>query len=193
MGKKQATDNIRNLHYAIAIIDETTGKVTYNAPEKISDFQKIKISVSSNTDKHYADGGVCDVINNFEGGKAEIDTYGIDNKTIALIEGHKVDANGVMISSAEDEAPYIALGFEAMKRNKKKRFVWLLLCKKSLGSEEYETRKGKSDPKGTNLSFELIQREDGIWKYTIDEDDENAPKNLNETWFKKVYDGSFSV
>lgn len=189
--KKNAVQDVKNIYRATATVAED-GSVTYEKPKKLFDSQKIALSVSTTTDKYYTTDGV-DVINSFEGGTLAITNYGLDNATLVEIEGHTVDDNGVIIHSSKDEAPYQAIGFEIEKRNKKKRYVWLLMCKKKIDNEEYEVKEGKINPKSESLTFEITEGPDGEWKYSIDEDDANAPTDLDSKWFEKVYDGKFAT
>lgn len=189
---KQATIGVKDLCYAVATV-AADGTVTYATPKPIASVQKIGLSVSASSDKHYADDTTVDIINNFEGCSASIDTYGIDNATIAELEGHTVDTNGIMVENENDEAPYIAIGFKSKKRNDKYRFMWLLLGKKQADSEEYETKKEKKDPKSSSMSFEFVPRADGNWRYKVDEDDISAPADLATKFLATVYDGTWPI
>lgn len=188
--KKQATQDVKNIYYALATIAED-GSVTYATPKKVFDLQKIALSVATSTDKQYTSDGV-DIINSFEGGTLTLNTYGIDNSTLAELEGHKVDSNGVVVEKTSDEAPYTAIGFEAIKRNGESRFVWVLLCKKKYDNEEYEVKEQKINPKNSTLTFEITERTDKNWRFKVDTDDKNAPDDLESKWFNKVYDGTWA-
>ncbi len=189
--KKQASQDVKNIYYAKATLDENGDITLHEAPKKVFDTQTIKLSVSSSTDKHYTSDGP-DVIENFEGGTLELGTYGIEEAVLADMEGHQVDSNGVTIKKATDEAPYVAIGYEIEKRNKKSKFTWFPQCKKKLGSEEYEVKGEKINPKGSTLAFEIIETTEGIWNYTVSEDDASAPVDLKDKWFTKVYDGTWA-
>lgn len=189
--KKQATQDVKNIYYAKATVAED-GKVTYDTPKKIFDLQKIALSVSGSTDRYDTSDGP-DIINNFEGGQLTLNTYGIDNATLAELEGHKIDENGITIEKSDDEAPYVAIGFEVIKRNKESRFIWLLLCKKKYDNEEYEVKQKKINPKGSTLTFEITERADKQWRNKVDSDDTNAPADLKDKWFKNVYDGTWAA
>ena len=189
---KQATVGVKDLCYAIATV-ATDGSVTYAAPKTITSVQKIGLSVSASSDKYYADDAVADIVNNFEGASVTIDTYGIDNATIAELEGHTVDENGVMVESKNDDPPYIALGFKSKKRNSNYRYVWLLLGKKQADSEEYETIKDKEEPKSSQLTFEFVARADDNWRYKVDGDDPTIDPGLADVFLTQVYDGTVPV
>ena len=191
MAGKQAPVGLKDLHYAIATIAED-GTVTYEEVKKISDVQTATITPSVSTDKYYADDTTADIVNSFDGCTVELTTYGIKNSILAELEGHETDENGVTIEKADDEAPYIALGFRSKKRNGKYRYVWLLLGKKQLDKEEYESKQDKENPKSTTLTFQFVARADGFWRYRVDEDDENAPADLADKWFTQVYDGTWA-
>lgn len=189
--KKQATQDVKNIYYAKATIEED-GTVTYETPKKLFDLQKIKLTVSTSSEKYYTSDGI-DIINNFEGGSLDLDTYGIEDAALFELEGTTADSNGVYTSRSNDEPPYVAIGYEMEKRNGKSKFVWLLLCKKKLSGEEGEVKKDKISPKGSVLPFDVIERSDKQWRHTISEDDTNAPADLKDKWFEKVYDGQWAA
>jgi len=155
--------------------------------------QKIGLSVASSQDKYYADDSTVDIINNFDSATVTIDTYGLNNATIAELEGHTVDTNGIMVEKSSDEAPYIALGFKSLKRNAKYRLVWLLLGKKQNDNEEYETIKDKQDPKSATSTFQFVPRADKNWRYKVDEDDATVAEDILTKFFTNVYDGTLPV
>ena len=189
--KKQAIVDIERLYYAIATINDD-GTITYSAPKKLYDVQKIALSIKTSSDKNYTTDGE-DIVGNFEGGTITINTYGIDNATLNELEGHEVDSNGVTVENTNDDPPYIAIGFESKKRNGESRFIWIYLCKKQLDSEEYEVKKGKTEPKEATSTFEISQKKDGNWRAKVDTDDKDVPSNLSQKWFEKVYDGSMAA
>lgn len=186
--KKHAIQDVKNIYYALVTADDN-GTITYAVPKLLYESEQIDISVNTSTIKKYTTGGT-DVINDFEGGQIVIKTYGMDNVTVAEVEGHEIDSNGVVIEKSDDDSPYVAIGFEAIKRNGESRFVWLLYCKKKHDNEEYTKKAEKTDPKSSTLTFEVTERADKQWKNVIDSDDTNAPDDLRTKWFEKVYDGT---
>lgn len=186
--KKHAIIDVKNIYYSKISIDEDN-VLTYGQPNLLYESEQIDLSVTTSTLKKHTTGGI-DVINDFEGGEATIKTYGIDNATLAEIEGHEIDSNGVVIEKSDDEPPHVAIGFQAIKRNNASRFVWLLYCKKKYNSESYVKKTEKTDPISSTLTFDVSERIDKQWKNIIDSDDTNAPEDLENKWFKNVYDGS---
>lgn len=185
--KLQAIQDIVSAYYAIATVADD-GAVTYGTPKKIYDLQKVKLSVTTSSDKHYTSDGV-DAIINFEDGTLDIDTYGIEQSILNEMEGITVDGNGVTNDNTSDEAPYLAIGYEFIKRNLKSKFTWLPLCKKKAEGEEAEVKKQKIEPKGTVLSFDVFERKDGNWRSRVSEDDIGVdPVKLKANWFTAVYE-----
>lgn len=193
MSNKLATVGIKDFHFAIAT--ELDGAITYGTPKPIKDIQRISIQPSTSTDKYYADDNTADILDSFDGATVSADFYGVAYKIISEISGSEIDSNGVIVEKGLDEAPYIAIGFRSLKRNKKYRYVWLVYGKKTTHNEEMETVKEKQDPKSMTLPFEFITSpETNIWKYTVDEEDlSEGLTDIETKWFAKVYDGNFGA
>lgn len=70
-----------------------------------------------------ADDAASEVVEAFKNGTLSL---GIDDigKIAAALLGVRTDANGVMVSSGEDTASPVAIGFRARKSNGKYRYFW---------------------------------------------------------------------
>lgn len=56
--------------------------------------------------------------------KGTMEMADIPPAMLAILLGHTVDENGVVIANAEDKPPYFAWGFKSEKTNGKDRYVW---------------------------------------------------------------------
>lgn len=188
----KALKGLRDLHYAIATIAED-GSVTYAVPKPIRNLQKMGLDIKVSGDKYYADDSIAHIENNFEGCAVQLELLGVGTEEEAELKGAVIDENGVMIDSATDIPPYIALGFRAARADNKYRYVWLTLGKMQPSKEDYQTQEQKKQLQSVALNFEFDKRADGVWRYKTDEDSENAPADLKTKWFEKVYDGNFNT
>ena len=73
-------------------------------------------------------------------------TTNLDSSVVSALTGARVDSNGVLVSSAEDTAPYVAVGFRAKKSDGKYKYVWLYRVKFGVPTENAAT-------KGSSISF----------------------------------------
>jgi len=92
-----------------------------------------------------------------------------------------------MKSNANDVAPEVAILFESLKANGKKRFVKLL---KGTFSEPDDTNKTKEDKiafQTQKISGKFVIREfDGDWKHTTDEDAVGFVAGTGTAWYTAV-------
>lgn len=81
--------------------------------------------------------------------------------------GHKLSADGGLIMSVEDEANYIAVGFESGSK-----LVWLYKAKFRPTEEANSTKvAGETSFKSYGFSGEALPLEDGTVKHTVRTDD----------------------
>lgn len=183
MGKRIA--GFSSPHIALLIADSAEA-ITYEKPEKLARGVKATVDPKTSSDKTYSDDVVEDIFNDFESIDVGLDINTLSNADRAKIQGSTI-VNGMLLESKNDEAPFLALGFKALKTNGKYRYVWLLKGKFALASDDYETQKEKRDPKTQSLKAEFVPREkDGYWRLMVDEDDEGVDPDIITNWFTEV-------
>lgn len=133
--KKANRINVKNIVYAILEKDDSSG-VTYKDIKPFGKAMQIQLTPTLATGVLYGDGVKQESISKLTGITAVVDVNKIFIDVRAEIQGNKFE-NGVLIESADDEPPYIALGYEIGQTGKESEYVWLL--------------KGKAQPYGSTV------------------------------------------
>ena len=165
--------SLRRLHYAVMtdVDAETHGEV-----------KTLTMPISLNLTPNFSDAG-------FDAGDRQVAYENqLDSITIAgeLADlptdvqvdwfGHKKSADGGLIMNVEDEANYLAVGFESGKK-----LVWLYKAKFKPTEESNATKKkGETAFKQYGFSGEALPLEDGTIKHTVRTDDEGVTVTSDE-------------
>ena len=188
---------LRDLHYIkLKTDDEKTG-VEYDygtsgtdKPKKIAGAISARISPSSNTATLYADDGPDEVASSLGEITVELNVKDLSLDVQADLLGHTV-TSGVMYRSADDVAPYVAIGFRSVKSNGKYRYVWLYKGKFNLPEQEYRTKEDTPEFQIPTITGTFVKRiYDGAWQAVVDEDDldSDEPEIDVSEWFDSVYE-----
>jgi phi13 family phage major tail protein len=189
---------LRDLHYIKLKTDNDAG-VEYDyglsgtdKPVNIAGAINARISPSSNTATLYADDGPDEVATALGEIAVEIVAKDLSLDVQADLLGHTV-TSGVMYRSADDVAPYVAIGFKSLKSNGKYRYVWLYKGKFDLPEQEYKTKEDTPEFQTPTITGTFVKRiYDGAWQAIVDEDDldSESPEIDLDTWFDEVYEAS---
>jgi len=174
---------LESLHYAI-LTDGATP--TYGVPAIIAPAITAKITPKVNMDMLYADNKGIEVAQTLSEVDVELNTQDIPLEVQAALLGHTLDSTkGVLTKSANDIAPYVAIGFKAKKANGKYRYVWLLKGMFQELEEDYATKEDKVKFSTPTLKGTFLPRQDGAIEYTADED--SGYTGGDSGWFTAVY------
>ncbi|MFV9511806.1 major tail protein [Tepidibacillus sp. LV47] len=161
---------MKDLYYAKLTKDDTTG-VTYEAPTLIAGAISSKISAKTDSQTLYADDGAFDTASVLGEITVELELADLPLSVQAELLGHTV-ANGVLEAKNTDEAPYVAIGFRALKSNGKYRYYWLLKGRFEIPDDESKTKEDKASFQTAKLKGTFVCRAyDGKWKLVGDEDE----------------------
>ncbi len=176
---------VRNLHYAVLKTDDTAG-VTYETPVNIAGVRTIDVKPSSGIDTLYGDDAPFDVADYLGDISVTVDIAQIPLTDLAAMLGHTVE-NGVMEYKSTDTPPYVALLFESVKSNGKKRFVKLLKGKFAEPEDNFQGKDTSTHWNTVNLTGHFVVREyDHSWKRVADEDGTDYESTTGENWYKTV-------
>ena len=171
--KNSATINVKKLVYAIMTDEDNE---TYGAVKSAPELIDINIAPKVDSATLYASGIA--VENQSAIGDIAV-TVGLHDLPLEIQAdwlGHILDpVTGSMQYNTGDSAPYLALGYQRVKANKKSRYVWLYKVKFQDNSEDGKT-------KGETLTFQTpsitgvgVANKNGDWKNVADEDSGSSP------------------
>lgn len=191
-----ATIGLDQLYYS-KITEGANGDETYANPVSLAKAISADIAVELNEASLFADDAEAESIKAFKSGKL---TLGVDDIGVTAAQdltGASVDDNGVLVASTEDQAPYVAIGFRALKANGKYRYFWLYRVKFAVPSTNLAT-------KGDSIAFQTptiegtIMRRNKVdgngrhpWKTEVTEGATGVTEATINSWFTKVYEPVF--
>ena len=192
-----ATIGLDKLYYA-KITESASGDETYSTPKVLAKAIQADLSIDLNEATLFADDSASEVVKEFKSGKL---TLGIDNISPEVAEdltGASIDDNGVLVSTGEDTAMPVAVGFRARKSNGKYRYFWLYRVKFGAPATNLQT-------KGDSINFQTpsiegtIQRRNKVdkkdnhpWRVEVNEDDTNVAATVISGWYTTVYEPNFA-
>lgn len=176
---------VRNLHYALLKTDDATG-VTYDTPVSIPGVRTIDVKPSSGVDTLYGDDAPFDIASYLGDIEVTINTAELSVEDMAALLGHTV-SKGIIDFKSTDEAPYVAVLFESVKSNGKKRFVKLLKGKFAEPEENYQTKDSSVHWNTAKITGHFVVRTyDSAWKRVADEDGKDFEAATADAWYETV-------
>lgn len=170
--------SLKKIHYAV-MTDETTE--TFGEVKTLT--MPIELGLTPNFSEAGFDAGDRQVA--YENQLDSITVAGqlADLPTDVQVDwyGHEKSADGGLIINVEDEANYVAIGFESGSK-----LVWLYKSKFKPTEETNTTKKkGETAFKQTGFSGEALPLESGIIRHTVRTDDDGVTATA-ETFFATV-------
>lgn len=181
------TIGLKDLVYA-PITDGEDGKPTYGAVKKLAEVMTADLSVTTAEGTLYADDAVSESVKEFVKGALKLGIKDLETATVAELLGQTVDEDQVIYGGADDEPPYVAVGFRAKKTGGKYRYIWLYKVKFKIPNEKFQTKGEAIQFNTPEIEGEFFKREDGLWKadYTGEENGEVAKNFLSTVREMKV-------
>ncbi|CAM5206393.1 hypothetical protein UACE39S_01734 [Ureibacillus acetophenoni] len=174
--------------YVAQITEDETGAETYAAPVRIKNGIEASVTPNVDTQNVYADDTVAEIINVFSSVDVSFTIADLGTDNYSLLLGKQKDSNGVVIDSANDQAPFFALGFRSKKSNGEYRYFWLYRGRFSAPEESFATQADSADFQTQPITGTFIKREDGKWRARVDSDDAGIGANVVANWFTTVYE-----
>lgn len=185
--KTTVATGLAEIHYALLTKDDSTG-ATYGTPKKLGDAISAKVSPAVNSATLFAENGPLVTANALGEITVEISVADIPFDIQAELLGMTLNADGVLIDNAEDQAPEVALGFKRTTNTGKSRYVWLLKGKFKLPEEEAKTAEGTTAFQTPTMTGTFVKRvSDGNWRYRVDAGAADVKQSVIDNWFKAVY------
>lgn len=182
---------LKDLHYA-KIEKEDKDETEYGEVKSLGPAMALNIQPSVNSENLRADDAVLFTETAKDATTIELNTAYLEEEVEADILGKTLDDNGGILDSAEDEAPYIAIGGRAKSARGGYEYFWIYRVKLTPGEENKETKQDTPDFQTPNLSGESLPRlHDGRERYKLWDQNEklkDGEKDIIDNWFDDVVD-----
>jgi phi13 family phage major tail protein len=177
---------LEKLYYSKITKDDATG-LTFGNPVYLPGVKEIKVSPKSNTEKLYAENKLWDQSTSLQDVEVSVNLADLTNAQSADLLGQTIATEGGVFASDDDIAPYVCLLYVANKSNGKKRYGILYKGKMELPDDSAKGMEGKTDFQTPEMkaTFQPLQN-NGMWKYSVDEDDADCPTDISTKFFASV-------
>lgn len=175
---------LRNAHYAIATLDDATGKITFGAPKKLPGATSLSLDVAGDLIQFKADDVDYYTNPNNQGYSGTLTLARVTDEFKVDILGEEKTADGVMVEAADAQTKRFALMFEFQGDAKAIRHV-MYYCSANrppIGS----TTKDKGDPNTTDLSVVVSPRPDN--QVVKANSTPGVTAAIYDKWFETVYE-----
>lgn len=174
--------NVKNLVFCTLTSDDSTG-VVYGDVNPLAKAMTIEVTPSQATGVLYGDGAQQENLAKLTGLAAALEVNKIAIENRAIIQGHTYE-NGVMIYSADDEAPYIAIGYEVEGTNGYSEYVWLLKGRVQEGNQNASQATDRINFTTDKMTINFIPREyDRYLEFTADSANSELESDQVDDWF----------
>lgn len=174
--------NVKNLVYAVLTSDDASG-VSYDSVNPLAKAMTIEVTPSQATGVLYGDGAQQENLAKLTGLSAALEVNKVAIEHRAIIQGHTYE-NGVMIYSASDEAPYIAIGYQVEGTNGFSEYVWLLKGRVQEGNQNASQATDKINFTTDKMTINFIPREfDKYLEFTGDSSNSDLYDDQVAEWF----------
>ena len=193
-----ATIGLDSLFYS-KITENELGEESYATPRVLAKAISADISVELAEASLFADDGESEVVKMFKSGTMSLNVDDIGTAVAEDLTGAKVDDNGALVSGSEDTAPYVAVGFRALKSNGKYRYFWLYKVKFAVPSTSLQTKGDSINFATPTIEGKVIRRNrlDGLgnhpWKAEVTEGATGVSDSIITSWFNSVYEPVYAA
>lgn len=190
-----ATIGLDKLYYS-KITEDKDGNETYAKPVPLAKAMTAELSVELAEATLYADDGAAEIVKEFKSGTLSLGIDDIGASVASDLTGATIDDNYVLVSSTEDSADPVAVGFRAKKSNGKHKYYWLYRVKFGIPATNLAT-------KGDSITFSTPTIEGTIlrrnkpsangkhpWKAEVTEGDSSVNTAIIKGWYDEVYEPS---
>ena len=180
---------LKNIHYSTLTTD-TIDTIEYEAPVKIAGAITANINPNSSIDTLHADDNPFETAATTGQIELELNVADLPLAVQAALLGHTLAA-GRMKRSNSATPPYVAIGFESLKSNGSKKFIWLYKGKFSEPENNSQTKGESVEFQTPTITGSFVAREhDGFWIDEADEDEENYVPSAGGWYTADVLEGT---
>lgn len=176
---------LKKLHVAVLTAEETN---TYESPTQLSPAVSANVTPNYTSASLYGDDRVVHVEEALGDIDVEIAITDLTDEDYAKIMGVTPNADGVIEDTVNDQAPYVALGFEMPKPDGGVALRWYYKGKFQKPSETSATKGDTTEYQTPTISAKFMAREDGKWRARVDyKDAASIDAAVRDAWFDNVY------
>ncbi len=178
--------------YVADVSADSSSAYTAGTPEILAPAAEISMKPVASQETQYADNQPFDVFSSEAETDMEITLTGVPSEMLAKVLGSVFNAASGRVYDNAGVAPYMALGFRAMKSNGKYRYFWFHKVQFSPPEEGAVTKADKASPKTIKLICKAIKT---IYKWNLGSvtdsikriyGDEDTTNFSAATWFSQV-------
>lgn len=180
------TDGLKNIYYALMTKDDLEG-ATYGTPKKLGHARRAEISKEVEITTVYGDNKAVATRTRLKQMGLTIETTDIPLEDRATLLGNSVDSTtGAITTGSDDNAPYVAILFEATKFTGGSIFYKLYKGKFTESDETFNTEEESTEPVAPSITGTFIAREfDGKISIKADSTNSNS-ESITNSWFEAV-------
>lgn len=181
---KSVPVGLTNLVYCEMLTDDPAGAgFTYGSPHRILGAITANFSPNASNDTLFADDGPYDTASTLGAMTLELNVADLPSEDRARLLGATY-SDGVLINSANDIPPYVAVGMSIRKSNGANRLVWYLKGKFTAPDDNNQTKADSINWNTPTISGNFLKRDtDGAWRIAVDTDDAEVDAAVITNWF----------
>lgn len=175
--------NISNPVYCILLTDDSS-EVTYEEEIKsLGEVMQVQLTPQTASGELFGNGIKTSKEDRLVGITMAMDITKIPPASTAEILGHEAK-DGVIIDNADDDAPFIAVGYQIEGTGKNKEYVWLLKGKAQPLNDSVQQRTTTINYSTQTLNVNFINRDfDGHLRFYADSTHEDFTAEQAKKWF----------
>lgn len=195
-----ATIGLDHLVFA-EITENSVGEEVFGTPEILAEAISADVSVELLEAILHADDKPSESVKEFKNGKISLGINDLGKTKASRLLGAKIDSNGVLISSGENQPKPVAIGFRARKSNGNFRYFWFYRVVFGIPGTNAQTKGDSINFATPTIEGTIYQRKkadinlDHPWKAEVTEGEGTITKSSSvvTNWFNSVYEPGAAV
>lgn len=181
-----AVVGLKKVHVAL-LTDEATN--VYATPTQLSPAVSSNITPNFTSTNLYGDDRTIHVEEALGDIDVEIAITDLTDADYAIIMGVTANSDGVIEDQTNDQAPYLAIGFEMPKPDGGVALRWYYKGKFQKPAESANTKGENVEFQTPTITAKFMARADGKWRARVDyKDAASIDATVRSSWFTKVYE-----